>query len=67
MPDYTFCKNSSCSQLQQCKRYMIRESYNPVEIDFWQICNNKNNYFLKIQMDKIEKDIELIPEKESDT
>ena len=66
MPDYTFCKNTSCQKLQQCKRFMIRESFNPVEIDFWQICNDKNNYYLQIKMDKFEENIELIPE-EGDT
>jgi hypothetical protein len=52
--DYSFCKNSKCKYSNECKRFMIRESSNPVEINFSHICNQKNDYLLRIKMDSTE-------------
>ena len=55
MANYTFCTFDKCPESSICKRVQIRESNNPVEIDFRHLCNDKNNYFLKIKMEQTEQ------------
>jgi len=55
MANYTLCTYEKCPKSNICKRFLIRESDNPVEIDFRNLCNDKNNYHLKIKMEQQEQ------------
>ena len=55
MANYTFCTHSKCPKSNICKRFLIRESDNPIEIDFRNLCNDKNNYFMRIKMEQQEQ------------
>jgi hypothetical protein len=54
MPNYSLCDYTDCPKSKECKRYMLREVENPVVLRFYNICNEKNEYFYQIKMDKQE-------------
>jgi len=63
LADQCLCDYSECEKSKECKRFMIRESTNPVYLKFYNICKEKNHWQYFIKMDTTE----IIIKEESDT